>query len=140
MTDNGALVFNLSGASTFGGAISGVGSLTQAGTGMLTLTGSNTYTGGTTVSAGTLQTTTGYPNYHYGALGCSSGIVVNGGGTLLAAGRDNSLTGTGGNTSITVNAGGLRHRPRFLELSVAYSRWPAARWVARPPLRATRSR
>ena len=55
MTNNSALVFNLSGASTFGGAISGIGSLTQAGTGILTLTGSNTYSGGTTVSAGTLQ-------------------------------------------------------------------------------------
>ena len=39
---------------TFGGTISGSGSLTKEGTGTLTLTGANAYTGGTTVSAGTL--------------------------------------------------------------------------------------
>ena len=55
VTNNSALVFNLSGTTTFNGVISGVGSLTQAGTGILAITGSNTYTGGTTVSAGTLQ-------------------------------------------------------------------------------------
>ena len=40
---------------TFGGVISGTGSLTQLGTGTTILTGANTYTGGTTISAGTLQ-------------------------------------------------------------------------------------
>ena len=40
---------------TFGGVISGTGSLTQLGTGITTLTGANTYTGGTTISAGTLE-------------------------------------------------------------------------------------
>ncbi len=67
MSDNSALVFRLSSAQTFGGVISGVGSLTQAGTGILTLTGSNTYSGNTTISAGTLQTAA--PNSAYGALG-----------------------------------------------------------------------
>ncbi len=55
VTDNAALVFNLSGNPTYSGLISGTGGLTQMGTGTLTLTGSNTYTGGTTVSAGTLE-------------------------------------------------------------------------------------
>ncbi len=55
VADNGALVFNLSGPATFGGAISGVGSLAQAGTGSLILSGSNTYSGGTTISSGTLN-------------------------------------------------------------------------------------
>ena len=40
---------------TFGGVISGTGSLVQLGSGALTLTGNNTYSGGTTISAGTLQ-------------------------------------------------------------------------------------
>jgi fibronectin-binding autotransporter adhesin len=55
VTDNTALVTNLSGAGTLAGAISGRGSLTQSGTGVMTLTGDNTYTGGTAIHAGTLQ-------------------------------------------------------------------------------------
>ena len=55
VVDNAALVFNRSDALTYGGVISGTGSLTKSGTGTLTLTGDNTYTGGTTISAGTLQ-------------------------------------------------------------------------------------
>ena len=55
VTDNAALVLNLFGVSTFSGAVSGAGSLTQAGTGILTLTGSDTYAGGTAINAGTLK-------------------------------------------------------------------------------------
>ena len=55
ITDNAALVTNLSGAGTLAGVISGSGSLTQSGSGVMTLTGANTYTGGTTINAGTLQ-------------------------------------------------------------------------------------
>ena len=54
IVDNAALVFNRSDALTYGGIVSGTGTLTQAGFGTLTLTGANTYTGGTTISAGTL--------------------------------------------------------------------------------------
>ena len=55
VADNSALVFNLSAAATYGGAIGGSGNLTQAGTNILTLLGNNTYSGSTTISAGTLQ-------------------------------------------------------------------------------------
>jgi fibronectin-binding autotransporter adhesin len=58
VTNNGSLVFNRSDALTFGGAVSGTGSLNQngpGGAGTLILTGASTYTGATTVSAGTLQ-------------------------------------------------------------------------------------
>ena len=56
LLDNGTLVFNLPGSQTFGGVISGNGSLAQAGRRALTLLSSNTYSGGTTISAGgTLQ-------------------------------------------------------------------------------------
>ncbi len=54
VTDNSVLVFDRSDNLTFGGAISGTGSLVQSGTGILTLTGTNTIAGATTVSNGTL--------------------------------------------------------------------------------------
>lgn len=54
VTDNSVLVFDRSDNLTFGGAISGTGSLVQSGTGILTLTGTNTIAGSTTVSNGTL--------------------------------------------------------------------------------------
>lgn len=46
VTDNGALVFSRSDAYTFGGLISGTGSLRQGGTGELSIT--SPYSGGTT--------------------------------------------------------------------------------------------
>ena len=55
IVNNAALVFNRSDALTYGGVVSGAGTLTKPGTGTLTLTGTNTYTGGTTITAGTLQ-------------------------------------------------------------------------------------
>jgi fibronectin-binding autotransporter adhesin len=53
--DNANFVFSRTDALTFGGVVSGTGTLSQIGTGTLTLTGADTYTGGTTISAGTLQ-------------------------------------------------------------------------------------
>ncbi|MGA2034706.1 MAG: autotransporter-associated beta strand repeat-containing protein, partial [Thermoguttaceae bacterium] len=52
--DNGTLAFNRSNLYTFGGAISGNGTVIQAGGGKLVLTGTNTYSGGTTIANGTL--------------------------------------------------------------------------------------
>jgi autotransporter-associated beta strand protein len=54
----GAVVFDEERAGTYGGNITGYGSLTKAGSGTLVLSGVNTYTGGTIVQAGTLQGTT----------------------------------------------------------------------------------
>ena len=62
---------------TFGGAISGTGTLTQIGTGTLTLTGINSHTGGTTVSAGTLAISSDLN------LGAASGPLTLDGGRLL---------------------------------------------------------
>ena len=71
VTNNATLAFDRSDISSFGGTISGTGSLTQAGTGTLILTGNNTYSGGTTVSDGILQIGNG------GAAGWITGNIVN---------------------------------------------------------------
>jgi len=55
VTDNAALVFNRSDASTFDGTISGTGKVAQQGTGTTILTADNLYSGGTTIQAGALQ-------------------------------------------------------------------------------------
>jgi len=55
VVDNATLDFNRSDDVTFGGIVSGNGSLTKSANNTLTLTGDNTYTGNTTISAGTLQ-------------------------------------------------------------------------------------
>ena len=54
-SDPVSVTFNQFTDGTFGGAITGRGSLLKTGKGALDLTGANTYTGGTTVQAGTLQ-------------------------------------------------------------------------------------
>jgi len=59
ITDNAALVFNRSDTVTYGGSISGSGSLTQAGPGTLVLTGNSALGGSTTVAAGTLMIAAG---------------------------------------------------------------------------------
>jgi autotransporter-associated beta strand protein len=57
LANSSTLTLNQAADGTFGGVISGSGSLTKLGAGVLTLTGSNTYNGGTTVTAGTLTAT-----------------------------------------------------------------------------------
>ena len=52
VVDNGGLTFNRSDSLSFGGTISGTGTLTKQGAGTLTLTGDNSYAGVTTISAG----------------------------------------------------------------------------------------
>jgi outer membrane autotransporter protein len=84
VTDNGTLAFERSDSVTFGGVISGAGTLVQSGSGTLILTGNNTYSGGTTISAGTLQVGNG------GATGSIIGNVVDN-GTLLFN-RSNTLS------------------------------------------------
>ena len=93
VTNNSALVFNRSNAVTFGGIISGTGSVTQSGGGTLTLTSSNSYTGGTTISAGTLQIGDG------GTTGSITGNVTNNSALVFnrsdSVTYSNSISGTG---------------------------------------------
>ena len=55
IVNNAALIFNRSDDSTYGGVISGSGTMEKRGAGALTLAGANTYTGATTITAGTLE-------------------------------------------------------------------------------------
>jgi fibronectin-binding autotransporter adhesin len=106
-------------STTFGGVISdgagintnAVGNLTKTGTGTLTLTGANTYTGATTVSNGTLAA--GVDN----ALGGTTAITVQSGGTLLLSGgatsnRINNAATVALNAGATFNSGGLSEGTR----------------------------
>ncbi|SDS12520.1 autotransporter domain-containing protein [Opitutus sp. GAS368] len=67
------LTFNQPASGTFGGVISGNGTVNKQGAGTTTFTGANTYTGGTNVSAGTL-------------IASTSTLPVNGGVAILPVG------------------------------------------------------
>lgn len=96
---NGAtLVFNRSDTMTYGGVISGAGSLLKQGAGVLTLSGENTYVGGTTIDEGILRLT------NAGAAG-TGGVdtAVDTALELAFAGTfNNGVTGGGG---LNVDAG-----------------------------------
>ncbi len=105
------MAFDRSDSVTFGGAISGTGTVEQIGTSTLTLTGNNTYSGGTNISSGTLQagSATAFSvnsafnvasvldlNGFSNAIGSLSGngtVINNGAATAtLTVGNDNSNT------------------------------------------------
>ncbi len=91
ITNNGSLVYNLTGSQSYGGVISGTGSVTKQGGGTLTLTANNTYQGGTTISAGTVTVGSG------GSLGT--------GNVTVATGASLNLTGNY-TTNAAVSGGG----------------------------------
>lgn len=84
VTNNGAMIVNLSSSATYAGAISGSGTFEKAGNNTLSLTGTNTFTGGTTISSGTLNIGAG------GTTGSVTGNIVN--NSMLAFNRSNSFT------------------------------------------------
>jgi fibronectin-binding autotransporter adhesin len=93
VVDNATLAFDRSSTYTFGGLISGNGTLVQIGFGTTILTADNTYTGGTVISAGTLQIGNG------GTTGSVTGNVTDS-GTLAFDRRDainfaGAISGTG---------------------------------------------
>ncbi|HEV2453348.1 MAG TPA: autotransporter-associated beta strand repeat-containing protein, partial [Verrucomicrobiae bacterium] len=113
-TDNGILVFNRTGGYTYGGNISGAGTLIKNASGTITLTGASTYSGATTIGGGTLLV----DNTNASAITVNSGgalggagvfggaITVNSGGTLALGSEtlstSNNLT-IAGNVSVSVN-------------------------------------
>ena len=98
VTNNSALTFYRSDATTFGGVISGTGVLTNR-AGTLTLSGTSTYSGNTVISAGTLLVS--------GSIGSSAGVAVSGGATLAGAGTVGAVTMASGATISPGNAAGV---------------------------------
>lgn len=95
---------------TIAGNINGGGNLAKVGPGTLVLTGANTYTGTTTINAGTLNAAA--PN----ALGSTTSVSVNSGGTLLFSNsgttdRVNDSAGVklnaNGSPTVAIDTGGL---------------------------------
>ena len=71
-TPSSELVFNRYDELTYGGSISGAGSVNQYGTGVLTLSGSNTFTGGLDITSGTVSVASA------AALGAGTVLVIRG--------------------------------------------------------------
>ena len=113
VTDNGALVFDLAAATSFGGGMSGVGSLTQAGNSLLTLAGSNSFTGSATVSAGAiaLNNVNALQNSTV-TLGINNGLLFNTNSGAIATFNVGGLCGSGninladGSHAVTLCVGG----------------------------------
>ena len=90
VANNGTLAFNRSDAVTFGGTISGNGSVQQNGSGTAILTATNTYIGDTVINAGSLIVN--------GSIANSSMTIVNAGATLGGAGTVGETMVNGGGT------------------------------------------
>jgi autotransporter-associated beta strand protein len=105
VTNNAAVVFDESATGTYGGVLSGTGSLEKTGLGALVLTGSNTFSGGSTLTQGVLAVG------NERALG--TGAVIVNGGTLKGNGAPITLrvggdyTQTQGTLALTLYSPGL---------------------------------
>ena len=119
VTDNGVLVFNRANDLTFGGVISGLGSVVKLGAGTLTLTGTNNIQGSLTVSNGALflnndnlAISTAVYGGTLGGTGTFYGPITLEAGTAFAPGASANEIGTftaisdltiGGNVAVQVN-------------------------------------
>ncbi len=115
IANNGTLTFDQSNDGTYGGVISGSGSVTKTGSGSLILTGRNTYSGGTTLSAGTLRVN-----------GSVTGLLtVMNGGTLGGTGTVGNLNSYGavgpGNSigTLTVYGNYTQHSTGTLQIEIS---------------------
>jgi autotransporter-associated beta strand protein len=94
INNSGTLIFNRTNNSTYGGTISGTGTLTKLGTGTLYFTGENDYGGVSTITAGTLSIGDG------GTTGSISNSSISNSGSLHFNRSNNStysgvISGTG---------------------------------------------
>ena len=102
---------------TLGSAITDTGgntnSVIKTGDGLTTLGAANTFTGGTTVSGGVLEAAGS------NALGGTSGVIINTGGTLLLSGAGDRVNDAAGITLAggTLSTGGLSETVGILTLS-----------------------
>lgn len=105
VTNNAALAFNRSDNLTFGGIISGTGTLTKQGAGALTLSGTNTYSGATSVESGSLLVNGSLGNT---AVSVDSGALLGGSGTIAGAVTvaDGGILAPG-NSAATLTVGSL---------------------------------
>src|SRR6185503_2320451 len=88
---------------TFGGVISGTGSIVKSGAGTLVLTANNSFSGTTTISAGTLQIGNG------GTTGSIAGTIIDN-GVLVFNRSDNFTIGatiSGSGSLVKMGAGDL---------------------------------
>lgn len=124
IANSGSVVFDRSDALSYGGVISGGGTLTKSGAGTLTLTADQTYTGITTISAGTLEVGNGATagwlasnsitdngtlsfnrsdsKTYSGNISGTGSVQQNGSGTLILSGTNSYSGGT------TISAGTLQ--------------------------------
>jgi fibronectin-binding autotransporter adhesin len=114
VANSGALVFNRSSTLSYGGVISGSGSVTKTGTGSLTLSGNNSFGGVLTVTEGKLTVGTINNANQDGVLGHSANAVVLGAsggqegflhyvGTADASSTKNFTAATGGTAGLEVS-------------------------------------
>ena len=114
IVDNAALVFNNGDSASYGGVISGSGSVAHSGSGTLTLWALNTYSGSTTVSGGALEIAAGtYPGpaavtggalrlraaVLTSALPVTNGLVVRFDASAITGLADGATVGTWNDTS-----------------------------------------
>ncbi|WP_374539631.1 autotransporter outer membrane beta-barrel domain-containing protein [Micromonospora aurantiaca (nom. illeg.)] len=99
VVNNATLAFDLSGESTFSGAISGTGRVVQAGPGTLTLDGANSFSGGLSITSGTVRVASAGA-LGSGALGLSGAGALSAGGTFAYGGGVTlaAVNGSGGGT------------------------------------------
>ena len=99
ITNDGSLVFNVAGSSSYAHAIGGTGTLTKTGAGTLTLSGTSDYAGNTTLVAGTLIISSA------ASMGNESNSLVYAGNATLQSNMDRTVArGWIINSGATANA------------------------------------